>query len=631
MEWRQRARRAAALVMCLIMFTGMTAAYADTLAYTDKKTTVYVKKSGKMKKAGTIAKGEEVTVLDSNGKWVKIEQDGKAGYVKITYLVPEEMQDEANGKTVRSKKSAYAVERGVKVYEFADDESDVLTTLAWGKKVTMLAYNDVWCMIKTGSKYGYVLREDLSVKKIKVTKSSKNVYAAKDGVKVYASCDEQSDVLDTLELGRKLKMTAYSSDWCLIKSGDKYGYVLRDEVSLKKVAPKKEETAEKVTKCNKTVYVAVDDAKVYASASESAKVQDELNKGQKLTMTAYSDTWCLVKSGSKAGYMLRKDISLEKVSETQPTPAPTATPKPENVTKCDKTGYAVADDVKVYAEADTDSNVIASLSKNASVNVIGYSDKWCQVKNGKYIGYVRMSDLSETKAPELPAELQYGDTGEPVKLLQTRLKELGYFSGSIGGNYLAQTRTAVLSFQSQNNLETDGTAGPQTLALLFSDKAQKYDPSKDKQESTGGSTTSGPSNGLVQEMDWWTSDIQKIFARGTTATVTDCSTGISWKERRNGGSNHADVQPVTAADTAAMKSAVGSWSWDRRAIWVTIGGKNYAASMNCMPHGSGSITDNNFGGHHCIHFTNSRTHGTNKVCSLHQAAIKKALKYNPDK
>ena len=47
--------------------------------------------------------------------------------------------------------------------------------------------------------------------------------------------------------------------------------------------------------------------------------------------------------------------------------------------------------------------------------------------------------------------------------------------------------------------------------------------------------------------------------------------------------------------------------------------------------GSGSITDNNFGGHHCIHFTNSRTHGTNKVCSLHQAAIKKALKYNPDK
>jgi len=47
-----------------------------------------------------------------------------------------------------------------------------------------------------------------------------------------------------------------------------------------------------------------------------------------------------------------------------------------------------------------------------------------------------------------------------------------------------------------------------------------------------------------------------------------------------------------------------------------------------MPHGGDSIADNNFDGHHCIHFTNSRTHGSNKVCSLHQAAIKKAANAN---
>ena len=126
-------------------------------------------------------------------------------------------------------------------------------------------------------------------------------------------------------------------------------------------------------------------------------------------------------------------------------------------------------------------------------------------------------------------------------------------------------------------------------------------------------------------MDWWTSDIQSIFPRGTVATVPDVSTGIAWYEKRTGGTNHADVQPLTAADTNSMKKAVGSWSWTRRAIFVTINGVNYAASMNCMPHGSGSITTNNFNGHHCIHFTNSRTHGSNKVCSLHQNAIKKAL------
>ena len=133
----------------------------------------------------------------------------------------------------------------------------------------------------------------------------------------------------------------------------------------------------------------------------------------------------------------------------------------------------------------------------------------------------------------------------------------------------------------------------------------------------------------IQAMDWWTSDIQSIFARGVTATITDVATGISWNEIRKGGTNHADCQPLTAQDTANLKKACGGkWSWNRRAVVVTINGQHYAASINCMPHGGGSVTGNNFNGHHCVHFINSRTSGTNKVDADHQAAIKKALALN---
>ena len=121
--------------------------------------------------------------------------------------------------------------------------------------------------------------------------------------------------------------------------------------------------------------------------------------------------------------------------------------------------------------------------------------------------------------------------------------------------------------------------------------------------------------------------IQKVFKVGVIATVTDVDTGISWRVKRSGGSNHADVQPLTAADTAKMKKAYGgSWSWNRRAIWVTIDGVTYAASMNGMPHGSGSITTNNFDGHHCIHFLNSRTHSGDRWDTAHQSAVQKAYK-----
>lgn len=124
-------------------------------------------------------------------------------------------------------------------------------------------------------------------------------------------------------------------------------------------------------------------------------------------------------------------------------------------------------------------------------------------------------------------------------------------------------------------------------------------------------------------VDW--SKANKIFALYSKATITDVDTGLSFKVQRRGGSSHADVQPLTKTDTATMKKIYGgSWSWNRKAIIVNVGGRRLAASMNGMPHGEGAIKDNNFPGHFCIHFQNSKTHGTKRVDPAHQAAVKKA-------
>ena len=213
--------------------------------------------------------------------------------------------------------------------------------------------------------------------------------------------------------------------------------------------------------------------------------------------------------------------------------------------------------------------------------------------------------------------LQFGDQGEEVKVIQRRLKAMGYFTGNIGGNYLSLTEAAVKDFQLQAGLQVDGICDEATRAAMMKSTAPHKPTEQDAARSEDGKHP--------VSMDWWKSDIQKIFAKGVTATITDVDTGLQWQEQRRGGTNHADVQPLTAADTAKLKKAYGGkWSWKRRAIIVTIGGKHYAASMNGMPHGGSSIKSNNFDGHHCIHFTNSRTHCSNKVCPNHQAAIKKA-------
>ena len=305
---------------------------------------------------------------------------------------------------------------------------------------------------------------------------------------------------------------------------------------------------------------------MYKTYGSTAK-HGTLNAGTAITAHAATKDWIYASYAGKKGFVKKADLTTDKPVVEESNKAENA--KPEVTITKGKYAYAKVENAKVYKSYSTSSKLLGTLPVNTKLAVGAVCGDWAFVGLNGFYGYMKLSSLSDDKVavssePATSPSEDAADTGNKVS-----------------------------------------TSVPESADL--------------------GKSNTAPARGTAQAMDWWKSDIQTIFARGTTATITDVATGIAWKEIRKGGTNHADVQPVTAADTAAMKAAVGKWSWDRRAIFVTIDGVNYAASMNCMPHGSGSISNNNFDGHHCIHFTNSRGHSSNKVCSLHQAAIQKAL------
>lgn len=63
--------------------------------------------------------------------------------------------------------------------------------------------------------------------------------------------------------------------------------------------------------------------------------------------------------------------------------------------------------------------------------------------------------------------LAYGVSGEAVKRLQTRLTELGYYTGKISGNYLDSTQSAIQAFQQKMGEAVTGEADVDTQALLY--------------------------------------------------------------------------------------------------------------------------------------------------------------------
>ncbi len=64
--------------------------------------------------------------------------------------------------------------------------------------------------------------------------------------------------------------------------------------------------------------------------------------------------------------------------------------------------------------------------------------------------------------------VKYGDSGDLVSALQTRLAELGFYTKRVSGGYYEVTRSAVRAFQEHNGLAVDGIAGQDTQEMLFS-------------------------------------------------------------------------------------------------------------------------------------------------------------------
>ena len=61
---------------------------------------------------------------------------------------------------------------------------------------------------------------------------------------------------------------------------------------------------------------------------------------------------------------------------------------------------------------------------------------------------------------------KYGSRGSEVRQIQTKLKNWGYYKGSVDGIYGPKTREAVKYFQRKNGLAVDGIVGKKTAAAM---------------------------------------------------------------------------------------------------------------------------------------------------------------------
>jgi hypothetical protein len=110
-------------------------------------------------------------------------------------------------------------------------------------------------------------------------------------------------------------------------------------------------------------------------------------------------------------------------------------------------------------------------------------------------------------APE--PHLTFGDTGEWVLRLQTRLKALGLFDETVDGAFGESTKAAVTRLQEGDGLLGDGEVGEQTWAALVraEEKAGLQDPFAHAVEGDALDPAVTPVGALSEDQQWhWDGD-----------------------------------------------------------------------------------------------------------------------------
>ncbi|NLX83167.1 MAG: SH3 domain-containing protein [Clostridiales bacterium] len=362
-----------------------------------------------------------------------------------------------------------------------------------------------------------------------------------------------------------------------------------------------------------------------------------LKKGTKVSITGISGNFYKVEYDKQSGYIMKSLVNAPSAAKKEfgEKDKPKAASKYENIRRISDLGKlpratrrgSYGDDVEKLQRAlqikgflkggldgkygNGTADAVRRFQKSVKLKETGRADKetinllFGKAKAASAKDDPGMKGITSISKIEVPNTSNPGNYGRHVKALQQALKLRGYYKEDINSRYDKETVEAVKRFQKSRGLTSDGIAGNNTIKKLFGKNAANY---------------TIPTN----KVDWFKGG-KNVIPQWSSFVVKDVATGLTFSVRRWSGYNHMDVEPLTKSDAATLKKiAGGSYSWARRAILIKYNGKVYAASMNTMPHGEQSIRNNEYPGHFCIHFPNSKTHGTNRVDSSHQSAVRRA-------
>ncbi|MBQ8555063.1 MAG: D-alanyl-D-alanine carboxypeptidase family protein [Clostridia bacterium] len=118
--------------------------------------------------------------------------------------------------------------------------------------------------------------------------------------------------------------------------------------------------------------------------------------------------------------------------------------------------------------------LVAAVFVGRNVRTLNAEVQWAKSLTPTPIPAYDANVMQVTPDPNAPTPapvIRTGSQGESVWALQERLQALGYYTGTVDGQFGPATQAAVILFQQQHDLDADGIVGTATSEMLYSDQA----------------------------------------------------------------------------------------------------------------------------------------------------------------
>ena len=370
-----------------------------------------------------------MTILGVTGSFYRVEFDGKTGYAMKKYIDGTDPSPDPSPNPALSMQAPPAISEYpydttvidyVKLRKVAETEGEVILTIPAGSVVTVYdRTSNGFVKVKYDGKTGYCVETHINLANIPAP-------TPQPGAEKYTELKNGSEGAAVTALQSAL---------------EELGYLEEEEVDGK-FGAKTEEALKLFQKRNGLTQDGI------ASQDLQLKLYEDTPKDTR-GYRQYVRTVPPV-----AGAVIREKSKGEPVTKLQ--------------TRLKELGYYEGDPTGVC-----DENTVAAIKLFEGKHGLVADGEMSAADQQVLYGATAMEASvvvtpSPTPTVKPPTKtLRPGDKDEEVKLLQQRLKDLGYYTGNITGVYNDATTEAVKAFQKKSSLETDGVLGPITRTVLY--------------------------------------------------------------------------------------------------------------------------------------------------------------------